>query len=98
MTEFLCTKCGACCRNVGGWGLPHDENGVCLNLNKQTNECRIYETRPDICKVDVMFEKVFKSTMTKKEFYIENTKACHFLIDLENLSDDFKVDTKEYDK
>jgi hypothetical protein len=94
--EFLCSKCSACCRNIIDLGLPHNGDGICLNLNKKTNECLIYETRPDICKVDRMFEKHFKSKMTKKEFFIKNTEACHQLIDREKLDNSYKIDIKEY--
>ena len=95
--NFLCSQCGACCRNVQGSGLPHDENGVCLHLNKETNKCSIYENRPEACRVDKMFENHYKHQMSKKEFFILNTKACHALIDKEELDESFKIDTKEYD-
>tara|TARA_R110002095_G_scaffold177429_1_gene154744 strand:+ start:44 stop:340 length:297 start_codon:yes stop_codon:yes gene_type:complete len=95
--EFLCSKCSACCRNVGDLDLPSDDNGVCLNLDQENNTCKIYNTRPDICRVDKTFEDSFKDTMTKKEFYVWNTKACHWLIDKEGLDESFKVDIKNYD-
>ena len=95
--NFLCSQCGACCRNVQGSGLPHDGNGVCLHLNKKTNKCSIYKDRPEECRVDEMFEKHFKNKISKKEFFILNTKACHVLIDKEKLDKSFKIDTKEYD-
>ena len=94
--EFLCSQCSACCRNIKGLGLPHNGDGVCLNLDKQTNKCSIYEDRPEICRVDRMFENHFKSKMSKKEFFILNTKACHELIDKEKLDESFKIDTKDY--
>jgi len=96
--EFLCSQCGACCRNVSGSGLPHDINGVCSHLNKKTNKCSIYNTRPEECRVDKMFDKYFKSKISKKEFYKQNTKACHDLIDKEGLSDSFKIDISAYDE
>ena len=80
--NFLCSQCGACCRNVQGSGLPHDE---------------IYKDRPEACRVDKMFENHYKHQMSKKEFFILNTKACHILIDKEELDESFKIDTKEYD-
>ena len=95
--KFLCSQCSACCRNVKGLDLPHDESGVCLNLDQQTNKCSIYNSRPDICRVDVMYER-YKSEMSKKDFFISNTKACHYLIDKENFDNSFKVDIKEYDE
>ena len=95
--SFLCSQCGACCRNVAHLDLPSDKDGVCLNLDKETNKCSIYENRPDICRVDKMYEKHFKSTLSKKEFFILNTKYCHDLIDKEKLDKSFKIDIEEYD-
>jgi|TARA_B100000073_G_C23579571_1_gene511664 hypothetical protein len=79
-------------------GLPHDGSGVCDYLNRKTNKCSIYDTRPDLCRVDRMFEKHFKSKMSKKEFYKLNTKACHVLIDKEGFDNSFKLDISAYDK
>ena len=95
--EFLCSQCSACCRNIAHLNLPHNGDGICLNLNKKTNKCSIYETRPDICRVDKMFEKHFKSKMSKKEFFVKNTESCHQLIDKESLDKSFKIKTSEYD-
>jgi uncharacterized protein len=96
--KFSCSQCGACCRNVTGLDLPQDKHGVCLNLDKKTNKCSIYDSRPEICRVNVMYKKYFKHKMSKKDFYILNTKACHNLIDKENLSDEFKVDINKYNE
>tara|TARA_Y100000593_G_C4082350_1_gene224474 strand:- start:147 stop:446 length:300 start_codon:yes stop_codon:yes gene_type:complete len=97
-SEFLCSQCGACCRNVKKIGLPHDEDGVCLKLDKKTNTCTIYENRPEICRVDKMYNKYFKTKMTKKEFNIMNTKICHILIDKEQLDNKYKINIKDYEK
>jgi Fe-S-cluster containining protein len=96
--KFLCSQCGACCRNISKLGLPHNGDGVCSYLNRETNKCSIYETRPDICRVDKMFENYFKPKMSKKEFYKINTKACHTLIDKDGLDESFKIDIEEYDR
>lgn len=39
----------------------------------------IYETRPDICRVDKMYDKVYASQYTWKGFVILNMRACHAL-------------------
>ena len=95
--KFLCSQCGACCKNVDKLDLPHDENGVCDHLDRRNNLCTIYDSRPDICKVESLYEKYFKKLKTsKKDFYIQNTIICHYLIDKENLDEKYKIDTKEY--
>lgn len=59
--KWNCTKCGACCKNIGHLVkiglLPKDfdrGNGTCINL-AEDNTCKIYETRPSICRVDRKF-------------------------------------------
>jgi len=55
--SFPCTSCGACCARVKG---PYKEwldlrpDGSCVNYDRATKECMIYETRPGMCKVDVL--------------------------------------------
>ena len=75
--NFKCCACGECCRHIG-----HIEqlrnfdngNGVCIHLNG--NLCDIYENRPEICRVDAMYEKYFSSIYSREEFYEINKKAC----------------------
>lgn len=53
-------------------------NGTCMYL--KDNLCSIYDNRPDICRIDYMFEKIYKTIMTKDEYYKLNYKACRELI------------------
>ena len=95
--EFLCSQCGACCRNVSHLDLPQDKNGICDHLDQESNLCTIYDNRPDICRVDTLYENYFKKfKMSKKEFYIRNTSVCHDLIDKENLDKKYKIDIAKY--
>lgn len=52
--KWKCTKCGACCHFVK-WFIPDLDrgDGACIYLTP-TNECSIYESRPDICRTDKM--------------------------------------------
>lgn len=54
-------------------------DGICRYLNLETNLCSIYETRPEVCRVDVMYEKYFKDKMSKEEFYRLNYESCKIL-------------------
>ena len=94
--KLLCSSCGACCRNVEHLPLP-STNGICDNLDQKTNQCKIYDSRPKICRVEEMYE-VFKNEYSKKQWYIENTKACHILIDKEGIDDSFKINIKSYER
>lgn len=75
--KFECSKCGECCRHIN-YILELKEfdsgNGICINL--KDNLCTIYDCRPDICRVDVMYEKAYKEMYTREEFYKLNMDAC----------------------
>ena len=101
MSNFLCSGCGACCLRIGGkYGLPGEVNGPCGNLNKQTMVCNIYETRPDICRVDKAYSKIKKYIpfLSKKTWNKLNTKVCHVLIDINKLDKKHKIKISEYDE
>ena len=78
---FPCNRCGACCRNVGNVALyAHLDrgDGVCLHLNINTNLCRIYETRPQICRIADMFS-AFEEHLTWQEYVDLNLQSCDAL-------------------
>lgn len=86
--KFKCSKCGACCKLAAIMGvMPDRGDGACIHLNED-NECKIYDTRPDFCRV--------KDEGT--DYYILNTKACHEMIDLLGIDEKYKVDIAEYGK
>ncbi|WP_405378540.1 YkgJ family cysteine cluster protein [Phascolarctobacterium sp.] len=77
---FKCSKCGICCRNINL--VPELKqfdlgNGVCMHL--KDNVCDIYESRPDICRVDVMYNKKYSILYTREEFYRMNEIVCEML-------------------
>ncbi len=88
--KFPCSGCGACCRRVsafseeelGEWGLSTKEDGSCVNLLGD-NSCAIYETRPDICRVDVQAQK---ADIDMKSYFIENIRICNQWMDEDGMS------------
>lgn len=80
MSSFFCDQCGECCRHVdrvpqlAAFDLG---NGTCQYL--VNNLCSVYETRPDICRVDAMYEKFFSRVYTREEYDRLNTEACYEL-------------------
>lgn len=76
---FPCEKCGCCCRNIGkaefaeNMALP---DGSCKYLDKKSNLCQIYESRPIFCRVDDFYEKFLSHSMTREEFYKLNKECC----------------------
>lgn len=88
---FPCSGCGACCRRIG-WmdaedlethGLKADESGACTNLLPD-NSCSIYDTRPDICKVDVQAAEA--NVFDVLTYYRENIKLCNKWMDEDGMS------------
>ena len=78
---FICNKCGLCCKNINR--IPDlkefdSGNGVCIHLGED-NLCNIYLSRPDICNVDKMFDKIFKYYMTRSEYDYLNSEGCKAL-------------------
>ena len=56
----------------------------CINLDKASNLCKIYDKRPDICRVDEMFEKVFYKFMSEEEYLNLNASSCEKLKEIYN--------------
>lgn len=97
LLKFQCSQCGACCRKAGKLGLmPQREDGACLYLG-QDNLCTIYETRPEICRVDKMYEK-YKFKISKKDYFKLNSEFCNLMIEEESLSKDYLIDISLYDR
>lgn len=63
---FNCEQCGSCCKAVK------------CNLLIKENICSIYNKRPDICRVDIQYNKV-KMTMSLVSWYKLNKKCCLIL-------------------
>ena len=95
--KFLCSKCGACCRRAGLLGLmPQREDGACINLDTD-NTCKIYDTRPDFCRVEKMAEKN-KDTMSKLLYFELSNSICNEWIKEDGLDKSFLIDIGKYDR
>lgn len=77
-----CTGCGgACCRQLPEHELTKDmrmDNGQCKHLNFW-GLCNIYELRPNICRVDWMWEHVYSKQMTVEQYVSLRDEACEML-------------------
>lgn len=76
---FKCECCGLCCKNI--MNIPElksfdDGSGICINLDLNTNLCKIYSTRPIICRVDEAYSEYFINYITYDEYLDLNYKAC----------------------
>lgn len=91
---FPCTQCGVCCQNISHiLELRENDlgNGVCKYYNPMTNECNIYKSRPDICRIDKMYELKYNESFTKQEFYLVNAEACNLLQDKYSVSPEYNI-------
>jgi len=78
--KFRCSGCGACCRRVG-------------HLNEE-GQCNVYDSRPDICRVDVMYKKKWSKTMTREEAYNLEAKYCNQFVKADRLDEKYLIDIK----
>ena len=69
--DFNCTKCGACCRVAN----PFTGMGRCPKLT-EGGLCSIYETRPQLCRVDFMADL---NGIPRAAYYKETENACKSL-------------------
>ena len=99
--KFLCSGCGACCILAGRLGLmpANEETGACIHLTKG-QQCAIYDTRPDVCRVDVMAQDAAQrnKAIDRIEYYKRATVICNEMIDALALDVSLKIDPTEYDK
>lgn len=104
--EFACTGCGSCCKRIGQFkdkfkalNFPYDVNdkGWCTMLDEKTNQCKVYDNRPDICSVKKTYHTFFEqSGLTEKEYYQLNVKMCNGYIKEDKLDDKYLIDEKIY--
>lgn len=78
---FDCDCCGLCCRSlkkVPALAGFDRGDGVCIHL-RDDNLCSIYDHRPEICNVELMYERYFSKKYSLDEFYAMNKKVCDIL-------------------
>ena len=91
---FPCTKCGLCCQNISNINELKEfdlGNGICRHFDIIENTCKIYSTRPDICRIDKMYAIKYKKLFSKKYFFLENAKVCNTLQAKYKLDNSFKI-------
>ena len=96
MDRFPCTACGLCCTKAGSVDqlkIFALSNGTCQFLNEH-NKCSIYETRPNLCRVDEMYSSQFSMQYSKVDFYRLNAKICNELQEQNNLDPVFRIEIK----
>lgn len=94
---FKCTRCGACCRQaktlLTGFDFPYAfrEDGSCEQYDEKIG-CKVYESRPDVCRVDVMQkEYADRFNMPTDEYYRLTKNCCNELMDKLNIENSFRI-------
>lgn len=79
---FPCNQCGACCKSIRLSTLTDwldRGDGVCRHFDDEQNTCTIYENRPDVCNVRMMYEQHYQRNLDWSEFITINQQACEKL-------------------
>lgn len=79
---FPCNACGQCCRNI----LLSEEtayldrgDGTCRHFDDKTHLCKIYETRPLVCRVEDYYKQHLSHIYKWDEFVKINIAICESL-------------------
>ena len=70
--KFPCTGCGVCCKNISHIiELKEFDrgDGQCIHLDN--DECSIYHSRPQICRVDEMYDTYFKDQFSEEDLFMK---------------------------
>jgi uncharacterized cysteine cluster protein YcgN (CxxCxxCC family) len=82
LEPFPCNSCGKCCSNVNlskeTRGLDRGD-GICRYLNMESKKCIIYDTRPDICRIELQYRKNYSLIYTWRDFTELNLEICEKL-------------------
>lgn len=54
-------------------------DGVCRHLDEDNAGCRIYDQRPDVCRVDRQYELHYRQAMSWETFVRMNEDGCRQL-------------------
>ncbi|MFD2642382.1 YkgJ family cysteine cluster protein [Pseudomonas japonica] len=82
LPAFPCSQCGLCCRNVHLAQVTQyldRGDGTCRHYNDADRGCLIYETRPDICRVDRQYRQHYARQYSWEAFVQANLEVCHTL-------------------
>lgn len=97
-TVFMCDRCGSCCRHLNLFGPSYAwldrGDGVCRNLDPETNLCLIYNNRPLICNVKEGYKSFF-SDISYERYIAMTMQGC---LKLKQIDRDERISKKAEDK
>ena len=62
----------------------------------ENNKCKVYENRPNICRVDKTFKKYFSNQITQAEYYTQNTQMCNRWMKEDGVDEALLLNEKQY--
>lgn len=84
--SFPCDRCGLCCCNLKlnlAYARLDRGDGLCMHLDQNKRDCRIYETRPNLCRVEASYQH-FAHILSLADYYAINIRACEILKTTDN--------------
>lgn len=66
-------------REVAAFPFQYDQDGRCEMLGED-HRCKVYDQRPDICKIDVTWEKYHSSGISLENYYRSTITVCNDLM------------------
>lgn len=76
-------------KEVASFPYSFDSKGACENLNPD-NTCKQYEQRPDICRVEKVWEK-YHSHLTKEQYFQSAAMVCNSMMVQAGLDDRYFI-------
>ena len=76
---FPCNACGECCRRVNKSELTaflDRGDGTCRHFDELSKLCKIYETRPLVCRVEDYYAEHLSQTLSWHDFVQINVSIC----------------------
>lgn len=91
--SFPCTRCGLCCKNIGGIRelTQYDSGaGICKHFQPELG-CLIYESRPLVCRIEEGYDLYARDSVTKVEYIKLNAEVCNRLQEEAGMAIEFRV-------
>jgi hypothetical protein len=76
--------------------MPDRGDGACIYLGPD-NLCTIYETRPDVCNMEKMYEKRLKDNpesmekLGKKGYFAFNNLVCNAMMEEDKMPEEYRI-------
>jgi len=71
--------------------MPQRADGACIHL-AEDNTCKIYETRPDVCRVNVMAEKnKGKLGLSTDQYFKVANRICNSWMDEDGMDESYRI-------